>query len=127
MRKDQLIKLLQEIEGNPEVVIWNGHVGDYMHIDKPVQSDLVKMTKDYWIESVRLEECVDRGDFTYQLPEHEVKELERRHRNEIPWECGEYVTEEDVDRNRYKRKRVVFIQVKKRGVKTFDRVGVIEY
>lgn len=127
MRKDQLIKLLQEIKGNPEVVLWNGYVGDYMHIDNLVKSDLVKIDKKYWIESVRLEECIDRGDFTYQLPEHEVKELIRRHENEIQWEFNQYVTEEDIDRNRYKHKRVVFIQAKKRGVKTFDSVGIIEY
>ena len=32
MRKNQLIKLLQEIKGNPEVMVWNGFVDDYMPI-----------------------------------------------------------------------------------------------
>lgn len=127
MRKNELIKQLQAIKGNPEVVLWNGFVGDYMHIDKPVQSELVKMTKEYWIRSVLNEECITRKDWSYQLPETEIKELERRHRTELQYEYGEYVTEEDIAKKRYKKKPVVFIQAKKRGMSTFDRSGSIEY
>ncbi|AXC39087.1 UNVERIFIED_ORG: hypothetical protein [Escherichia phage CMSTMSU] len=32
--KNDLIKMLQEIDGNPEIVIWNGYVDDYMNIEK---------------------------------------------------------------------------------------------
>ena len=127
MRKNDLIKQLQAIKGNPEVALWNGHVGDYMHINNLVPSDLVKITKEYWIESVRLEKCLDRKEWEYQLPEQEVKELERRHKTEIQWEMNEYVDEEDIAKNRYTKKSVVFIQPKKRGVSTFDRIGGIEY
>lgn len=127
MRKNDLIKQLQEIKGNPEVVLWNGYVGDYMHIDNIIPSDLVKITKEYWIRSVLNEECIDRKDWNYQLPEQEVKELERRHRTEIQWELNEYVSEEDIVNKQYKKKSVVFIQPKKRGVSTFDRAGTIEY
>lgn len=127
MRKNDLIKQLQEIKGNPEVALWNGFVGDYMHIDKPMQSELVKMHKDYWIESVRLEGCRDRKDWSYQLPEAEIKELERRHKTEIQWEMNEYVDEEDIAKKRYTKKSVVFLQAKKRGISTFDRAGSIEY
>lgn len=98
-----------------------------MHIDKPMQSELVKMHKDYWIESVRLEDCLDRKDWSYQLPEHEIKQLERRHKTEIQWEINEFVDEEDITNKRYTKKSVVFLQAKKRGVKTFDRLGIIEY
>lgn len=73
MRKNDLIKQLQEIKGNPEVALRNGFVSDYMHIDKPFESDLVKMTKEYWIRTVLNEECITRKDWSYQLPEHEVK------------------------------------------------------
>ncbi len=33
MRKNDLIKMLNEIDGNPEVVIWNGD--ECLHLDKP--------------------------------------------------------------------------------------------
>lgn len=32
MRKNQLIELLQQLKGNPEIVVWNGLVGDIMPI-----------------------------------------------------------------------------------------------
>lgn len=127
MRKDQLIKLLQEIKGNPEVVLWNGYVGDYMHIDSLVKSDLVKITKAEWVKTVLFEEMRSRKDWNYHLPQSEVKELERRHRTELEYQIDEYVTEEDIKAKKYKRKSVVFIQPKKRGAKTFDRIGAIEY
>lgn len=127
MRKDQLIKLLQEIKGNPEVVLWNGYVGDYMHIDNLVKSDLVKITKAEWVKTVLFEEMRSRKDWNYRLPQSEVKELERRHRTELEYQIDEYITEEDIKQKKYKRKSVVFIQPKKRGVKTFDRIGSIEY
>lgn len=34
MKKDKLIELLQSIEGNPDIYIWNGYVEDYMDISK---------------------------------------------------------------------------------------------
>jgi len=30
MRKNKLIELLQSIKGNPEIVIWDGRIGDYL-------------------------------------------------------------------------------------------------
>lgn len=48
-------------------------------------------------------------------------------KTEIQWELNEYVSEEDIANKRYKKKSVVFIQPKKRGVSTFDRSGTIEY
>lgn len=34
MRKDDLIKMLSEIDGNPEVMVWNGYAQDYMPTTK---------------------------------------------------------------------------------------------
>jgi hypothetical protein len=46
MRKNDLIKLLQEIDGNPEVSLWNGFVGDWMPISKEIEViELVKNEK----------------------------------------------------------------------------------
>lgn len=45
MRKNDLIAKLQNIKGNPEVVLWNGFVGDYQHLAEPTEGDLVKKTE----------------------------------------------------------------------------------
>lgn len=126
MRKNDLIKMLQDIEGNPEVLLWNGMVGDWMNIDKPVESDLVKIEKGYFIESCRLRECRDRNDWQYQFSEDELADVEKWYKRQ-EWEDNKFVTEEDIKEKRYRKKRVLYLQAKKRGVSTFDRLGNIEY
>lgn len=127
MRKNDLIKLLQDIKGNPEVLLWNGMVSDWMHIDKPVEGDLVKIDKKYFLESCRLELCQKLKNLNYQLSPEEIKDFEKSYRDYHNWEANEFVTEEDVKRKRYRQKRVLYLQTKKRGMNTFDRLGNIEY
>ena len=60
MKKNDLIKLLNTIEGNPDVALWNGFVGDYQDISKElVKGDLVKMSLDWYLEMCRIERCID--------------------------------------------------------------------
>lgn len=42
MKKNELIKYLNEIDGNPEIIFYNGFVDDWQHIDKPYKTLLVK-------------------------------------------------------------------------------------
>jgi len=126
MRKNDLIKLLQGIKGNPEVLLWNGMVGDWMHIDKPVEGDLVKVDKKQFIESCRLRECRDRNNWDYQFSKDELDDVEKWYKRQ-EWEDNQFVTEEDIKQKRWKQKRVLYLQAKKRGVSTFDRLGNIEY
>ena len=47
MRKNQLIELLQEIKGNPEVMVWNGLVDDYMPLGSVDTNTLYKQSIDF--------------------------------------------------------------------------------
>lgn len=47
MRKNQLIELLQEIKGNPEVMVWNGLVDDYMPIGGVDTNTLYKQSIEF--------------------------------------------------------------------------------
>ena len=47
MRKNQLIELLQEIKGNPEVMVWNGLVDDYMPIGSVDTNTLYKQSVEF--------------------------------------------------------------------------------
>ena len=47
MRKNQLIELLQEIKGNPEVMVWNGLVDDYMSLGSVDTNTLYKQSADF--------------------------------------------------------------------------------
>ena len=45
----------------------------------------------------------------------------------LDWECNEFVTQEDIETGRYMEKPVVYINAKKRGVSTWERLGNIHY
>ena len=47
MRKNQLIELLQGIKGNPEVMVWNGLVDDYMPLGSVDTNTLYKQSIDF--------------------------------------------------------------------------------
>jgi hypothetical protein len=128
MKKSALIKMLQEIEGDPEIKLWNGFAGDWVDINpKLEQVNLVRLTRDYWIESIRIEECIDRKDWTHQLPQSEVDSLKKSHRYICEWELNEYVAQEDIDKKRYQVKPVYILQAKVKGETTYDRLGDMSY
>ena len=128
MRKSNLITLLNTIPGNPQIKLWNGFVQDWVDIDPELQTlRLVRMTKEYWLESCRLQGCHSRLDYTYTLAPEKVQELTARYPSVCKWEINEYVTEEDIALKRYAVRNVRVVQAKTKGVKTFDRYGDIKY
>lgn len=128
MKKNDIIKMLQAIEGNPEIVLWNGYVGDFQHIDSNlVRGTLVKQTLSCYLETCRLAGCRDRNDFSYQLPEAEVEELKQLYKKVCKWEENWLVTENDIKEKRYSQKTVFYLQGKLRGVTYSDRCGSVSY
>ncbi len=128
MRKDKLIALLQSIKGNPDIVLWNGMVGDWMDVSpKLVDHSLVKISFDHYVKTVEFEEKRNRNDWDHKLSNAEVEKLKRSYQKHYGWEMNEFVTTDDVKEGRYKEKQVVIINAKPRGVKTWDRLGDIEY
>lgn len=128
MKKSDLINLLSKIPGNPEIKLWNGMAGDWMDIDKElVPADLVKQTFGHYVEMCRLDDCYDKKDWTIQFTEADIAELRQSYKKYIKWECNEFVDEEDIKKKRYSRKNIFYINAKRRGVSTFDRLGNMEY
>ena len=127
MKKDKLIKLLLSIEGNPDILLWNGYARDWMDIKGLKEADLVKMTKDYYVQFIEIKEKVDRQHFDYILPESEKEKLYMSYKKDISWETNEYITHEDIKKKRYDKKRIIYIKPKLRGKNMTDRHGPIEY
>ena len=128
MKKSKLIEMLNKIEGDPEIKLWNGMVGDWMDIDRElVPSDLVKQTLAHWLEMCRVEACKDRRDWDYQMPAEEVARLKKDYNKVNTWELNPYVTLEDVQEKRYSLKNIYILNAKTKGVKSFDRLGEIDY
>ena len=127
MRKNDLIKLLQTIEGNPDIVLWNGIVGDYQNIStKLVEGDLVKKTLKCYLEHNHMIRCLKENDWQYQLTNEEVEYLTNIYKT-FDYEQNNYVTQEDIKEKRYRKKRVVYIQPKESGKTYFNRRIKVEY
>lgn len=127
MKKNDLIKKLQAIEGNPEIVLWNGMVGDWMPIGKLTECYQTRMTRTYWINAIEMEMKIDARNFDVKMTEDEKQRLIAKYPKSVSWECNEGITEEDIKAGRHQCRRVVFIDAKPRGIKTFDRLGGLEY
>ena len=121
MRKNDLIKLLQTLEGNPEIVLWNGLVGDYQTISsKLLEGELYKQTIEGYFESYRKERCVKENNAKYTLTNKEVDYLTTTYKT-FGYEQKTLVTAEDIKEKRYRKKRVVYIQPKESGKTWFNR------
>lgn len=130
MRKNKLIELLQSIEGNPEILLWNGYVGDYMDIDKDLaERSLVKMTFPHYVNTIWMEELRDNPElgWDHKFSDEKMLSLKKSYKQYIKWEFNEYVYTEDIAEKHYMEKQIVLINSKPRGVKTFDRWGDISY
>jgi hypothetical protein len=128
MRKNDLIKLLQETKGNPEIVLWNGLVGDYMQIDnKLVEGELSKMTFEGLLHYYSLERKRDKNDWNYELTEEEKQGLLKNYKDNYKWEINQFVNREDIKRKTHKSKRVLYINAKISGKSHNDRLGSIYY
>jgi hypothetical protein len=128
MRKNDLIRLLQETKGNPEIVLWNGLVGDYMQIDnKLVEGELSKMTFEGLLHYYSLERKRDENDWNYELTEEEKQGLLKNYKDNYKWEINQFVNREDIKRKTHKSKRVLYINAKISGKSHNDRLGSIYY
>lgn len=126
MKKSKLIALLNAIEGDPDMVLWNGIVGDWMNVGSIVKGELVKQTLEHYLEMCRLQDCQERKDWDYQMPAEEIDRLKKFYKT-FDYETNPYVSEEDIKLKRYKKKTIYFIDAKKRGLTDFGRGGDVSY
>lgn len=125
MKKSELIKLLTDIKGNPEITLWNGYVGDWMPIDKTlVELELVKESSEHIRRSINNERFCDGLS-----PISDAELLKNIKNNHSAWILpNEFVPEDEMNEWYGKsRKKILVLQPKLRGKSVFDRNGNIEY
>jgi len=130
MRKSKLIELLTAIEGNPDIKLWNGYVGDYMDIESElVPTRLVKMTEAHMLEMVRLEQALHDGadPKTFKMSSDEEEHTRACYKKYHEWEHNQFVTDGDIKAKRYKKKDIWILSAKLRGKTSGDRVGTMSY
>lgn len=134
MRKQDLIAKLHAIPGNPEVMLWNGIVQDFVPIGNIGSHELVKITKEWFVRCIRNEEYLDRLDpYNPKIHSqvmctsiHSDEELEKLYCKE-KYEFNEFVYNDDIKQKRYKKKRILAIDAKVTGRSYYDRLGTVEY
>jgi hypothetical protein len=127
MKKSKLIELLQSIKGNPDIMLWNGIVGDVVDLKpKLVEVRLVKQTQSFYLEMCRLQDCRDRKDWSYQMPKDEVEQLIKSYKS-FEYEENPYVYKEDIDKGNYQQKIVYVLDAKLTGKTSYSRSGDITY
>lgn len=128
MRKDKLIKLLQDIPGNPDVVIWNGLVGDWMDVGELAPTQLVKESREFVSDALLAEDGLKRQDLTEEQIQQHAKELDHA-MTYRKWELpNPYVEPEDMKKwYGTRRKNIVLISPKIKGETYGDRLGTISY
>jgi len=127
MKKDKLIKMLQDIPGNPDVLIWNGFVGDFMDVKDISQSHLVKLTFEMYVAGCEMDEKRQRKEVSFKFSEEEIEELKESYNKYVQWEINNYVTEQQIKDKIWLKKIIYSINAKPSGKKTWDRLGGIEY
>lgn len=124
MRKNDLIKLLQSIEGNPQVVIWNGFTHDYQHIDKTfIPLTLYKPEKS-WLKKKIID--LQRSHLGKNpISEEEFNQLY----SNIEYEkANRFYTENEIkERYSKKTKKLIVFNVLERNKIVFDRLGSYKY
>lgn len=119
MRKNDLIKLLNEIEGNPEVVIWNNQVEDWQHIQPPKIFPFHRYKKNFMIESAKLQRKFNSEP---ELTKDEIENI-----GPDDWCVGETNDIKSSKDSKFQTCSKIVLQMKSRGIKSFDRLGSINY
>jgi hypothetical protein len=140
MKKNKLIELLQKIEGNPDIFLWNGYVEDFVDIEnRLVDVELVKHDKkhietvikneylrDYCREGLSYQEAVAKLESERPDIQNEVDTAYKKYHSK--WELpNRYLTEEQVSEWYSHRKTVFLLQAKTMGKSSTDRVGTTYY
>lgn len=128
MKKSKLIKLLNELDGDPDILLWNGHVGDWMDIKSElVETELVRETFQGYLTALQNERICRMRDFEYTIPETEIPELKKQFQSFASWELNNYITDEDIKERRYKLKKVRMLEPKLRNRDSDHRGFSISY
>lgn len=131
MTKNELIDILNDMEGNPEIKLWNGLVGDYADVDEEVFCDeFVKESESHIRNSIRNELMVENQNF--DLTDEEDAYIERavQHRLEVDeWDVPNHFVMEERFEEWYgkDRKAIVVLQPKLMGKTYSDRLGQVSY
>lgn len=131
MKKSELIKKLEEFDGDPEIVLWNNTTDTHHGISKVEKDIYVRRSEEHIFSKLEFQEMKKRKSF-HTLPDEVIKILRQEAKNLARNEKWD-TPNRNIDPEEYKiiygenQREVVVIEMKKRDEITFDRHGLITY
>ncbi len=132
MKKDKLIALLQEIDGNPDIYLWNGFVDDWVDIESSlVKTEFVKHSKSHVAGLIRFQYMQQVG--TFELTEQQEVKVSAIVENSYnkhykAWDLPNRFVNDEQFKQWYDKKKVVYLMnTKTKGVTYSDRIGDMSY
>lgn len=125
MKKNKLIEILQNIKGNPEIVIWNGFVSDYQPISNKIhETYLYKETMQYQLDMINNERLRDNLE---PITINDFKDESDYELIDILPEISYFSSKNKKIKDYYKKKKVIILETKNRNKTMYDRTGKINY
>lgn len=120
MKKSELLKLLETIEGDPEIVVWNGFVEDYQPIENKLTTvQLAKLSFESYEKLCNAErKLINRPLLT-------TEQYREKYNNTSQWEIAN--PEYQLDNEKYDVQTVVMIEPSERKLTCHQRLGKICY
>lgn len=130
MTKAELLKLLEKVDDDAEVHMWNGYVDDYMNIVDVEVVEMVKETAEFIGFFAKMQ--YQRENMVFDIPEHierEIEESARLSAENREWELPNPHLEPENYNTWYgtERRKSAIILCDTRGKVSFDRMGGMEY
>jgi hypothetical protein len=132
VKKDKLIALLQQIDGNPDIYLWNGFVDDWVDIEPNlVKTEFVKHSKSHVAGLIRFQYMQQVG--TFELTEQQEVEVSVIVENSYnkhykAWDLPNRFVSDEQFKQWYDKKKVVYLMnTKTKGVTYSDRIGDMRY
>lgn len=130
MKKNDLIKKLKQIKGNPDIVVWNGFVQDFNHIGGIEPTFLYRECREHLITAMKYEIWQYNKELSNeQLLERVDMKLVDEDMSNREWEFPNSMFDERLMKSVYgdEKKAIIMIVPKKRDKSTCDRLGTMRY
>lgn len=128
MKKNELIEMLQEIEGNPEIAIWNSTVEDFQFLSRTIhQPRVYKLKRNYFEKIAAFElsenispEDIPNGDFQQLVKDHNLY-------SNCTWELPENLLVRNLSDTISKKVVLLFPKQRGKSLSVRDMKGAMEY
>jgi len=132
MLKSKLITALQKIEGDPDILLWNGFVEDWQDIDPDIQKcEFVKEQLSHLEDFYILQHCNEVKIFRDDLDDDTIAELKKKaaesHKNYIFDFPNIHVGDRFKEWYGEETKEVCLISPKTKNATYADRLGKMTY